>query len=68
MSQTVREGKVDGRNGVIFLVSVFYSRVMVLKLCKKLHFLQLWADLSKKSKYIKVIYIYASEKFRGALS
>ena len=68
MPQTVRERKVDGKNGVIFLVSVFHSRVMALKLCKKVHFLQLWADLSKKSKYIKVIYIYASEKFRGALS
>ena len=68
MSQTVREGKVDGKNGVICLVSVFHSRVMVLKLCKKVHFLQLCADLSKKSNYIKAIYIYASERFRGALS
>ena len=35
---------------------------MVLKLSKKVHFFQFCADLSRKSKTIKVIYIYASEK------
>ena len=59
MSQTVRAEKVDGKNGVIKLVSIFPSRVMVLKLSKKvISFLKFCADLSKKSKYFKAIYIY----------
>ena len=56
MLQTVRVEKVDKKNGVIFLVSVFPSWVMVGKLSKKLHFLQFCADLSKKSKFIKANY------------
>ena len=66
--QTVRSKKVDEKNGFICLVSVFPSWVMVLKLSKKVHFLQFCADLSKKSKSIKAIYIYASERSRYALS
>ena len=53
---------------VICLVSVFPSRVMVVKFSKKVHFLQFCADLSKKSRSIKVIYIYASERSRYILS
>ena len=68
MPQTIRAEKVDGKNGVICLVSIFLPRVMVLKLSKKVHFLQFCADLSKKSKYIEAIYIYASERARCALS
>ena len=68
MSQTIRTEKVDGKNGVICLVSIFASKVMVLKLSKKVQYLQFSADLSKKSKYIKAIYIYASERARCALS
>ena len=34
---------------------------MVCKLSRKGHFLQFCADLSKKSKSVKAIYIYASE-------
>ena len=60
--------KVDEKNGVICLVSMFPSWIMVLKLSKKVHFLQFCADLSKKSKSIKVIYIYASERSRYTLS
>ena len=41
---------------------------MVLKLSKKGHFLLYYADLSKKSKSIKAIYVYASERSRYALS
>ena len=41
---------------------MFPSSVMVLKVSKKVHFLQFYADLSKKSKSIKAIYIYASER------
>ena len=68
MVQTVRAEKVDEKNGVICLVSLFPSWVMVQKLSKKVHFLQFCADLSKKSKSIKAIYIYASERSRYALS
>ena len=58
MSQLVRGGKVDEKNGVISLVSMFPWRVIVLKLSKKMIlFLKFCAELSKKSKY----YIYASD-------
>ena len=38
-------------------LSSFHSWAMVLKLSKKVHLLQIYADLSKKSKSIKAIYI-----------
>ena len=41
---------------------------MVLKLSIKVPFLQFCADLSKKSKSVKAIYIYASERYPYALS
>ena len=41
---------------------------MILKISKKVHFLQYCADLSKKSKSIEAVYIYASERSRYALS
>ena len=44
------------------------SWVMVLKLSKKVHFLQFCPDLSKKSKYIEVIYIYPIERSPCTLS
>ena len=66
--QTVRSEKVDEKNGVICLVSMFPSWVMVLKLSKKVHCLQFCADLTKKFKSIKAIYICASERFRYPLS
>ena len=69
MSQTVRAEKVNGKNGVISLVSMFTSRVMVLNLPKKgILLLQFCVDLSKKSTYIKAIYIYVCERSRYALS
>ena len=40
----------------------------VLKLSKKMHFLQFFADLSKKSETIKTIYIYPSENSFYGLS
>ena len=50
MSQTIRAGKADGKHGVISLVSIFPSRVVVLKLCKRvISFLKFCADFSKKS-------------------
>ena len=66
--QRVTSEKVDEKNGVICLVSMFPSWVMVLKLPKKVHFWNFCADLSKKSKSIIVIYIYASERSHNALS
>ena len=66
--QTVRSEKVDEQNGVICLVSMFPSWVMVLQLSKKVNFLQFYADLNKKSKSIKAVYIYASERSRYALA
>ena len=68
ISQTVRAQKVDEKNGVICLISFFLSWVMVLKLPKIVHFLQICADLSKKPKYIKAIYFYPSERPYHALS
>ena len=41
---------------------------MVIKLSKKVKFLQICADLRKKSKFIKAIHIYASERSLHALS
>ena len=61
-------GKSRWKNGVIRLVSMFPSWVTVVKLFKKHIFLQFCADLSKKSKSIKAIYLYASERSRYTLS
>ena len=41
---------------------------MILKFSKKGHFFQYYADLCKKPKSIKAIYIYASERSYYALS
>ena len=68
MLQTVRAEKVDEKNGVICIVSMFLSLVMVLKFSEKLKFLQFRADLSKKPKSIKTILIYASESSYQTLS
>ena len=60
MLQTVRVEKVDEKNGVICLVSMFPSSVMVLKLFKKVHFMQVCAIFSKKSKSVNSIYASGS--------
>ena len=36
--------------------------------CKKVYFLQFWADLNKKPKSVKAIYIYGSESSHYTLS
>ena len=41
---------------------------MVFRLSKKVHFLGLCTDLSKKPKSVKAIYIYASESSHCTLS
>ena len=68
MLKTFRAEKIYAKNGVICLVSMSPSGIMVLKLSKKVHFLQFCADYSKKSKSIKAICIYASERSRYVLS
>ena len=57
----LRVEKVDEKDGVICLVSMFPSWVMVLQWTKKVHLLQFCADLSMKPKSVKAIYIYVSE-------
>ena len=66
--QTVRAERVDEKNGVIGLVSICSSWVMILKLSGKVHFLQFCADLNKKSKSVKTIYLDASESSHYTLS
>ena len=56
------------KNRVICVVSMLPSWVMVLKLSKKVNFLQFFADFSKKSKSVKVIYTYTSESSCYTLS
>ena len=68
MPQTIGVEKVDRKNGVICLVSIFPSTAMILKLSKKVHFLQFCAEFSQKSKYVKAIYIYAFERAHWTLS
>ena len=59
---TDRVEKVDEKkNGIICLLSMVFSYVIVLKLSKKVHFLLLCTDLSKKPKSVKMIYLYASQ-------
>ena len=57
----LRVEKVDEKDGVICLVSMFPSWVMVLQWTKKVHLLQFCADLTMKPKSVKAIYIYVSE-------
>ena len=57
MLQTVRAQKVDEKNEVICLVSMFVSWVMVFKLSKNVRLSQFCADLSKKLKSVKTIFI-----------
>ena len=68
MNITNRAEKVDEKNGVICLVSIFPSWAMVLKFSKKFHFIKFCGDLSKKPKSVKAIYIHASESSHYTLS
>ena len=68
IQQTVKAQIVDDKNGVICPVFFFPSWVMVSKLPKIMHFLKICADLSKKSKSVKAIYLYPSGKPHHALS
>ena len=68
MFQTGRAKKEDGKNGIICVVFMSPFWVMILKLSKKVHFFNFVLTSAKKPKYIKAIYIYASERSRYALS
>ena len=68
MLKTVRSEKVDEKNGVICLASMFPCFVVVLKMSKKVHFLQFCAVLSKKPESVKTTCIYASESSHYTLS
>ena len=52
---------------VICLAFISPSWVMVLKLSKFMSFLHFFADVSKKSKAVIPIYVYAPESSRFAL-
>ena len=56
--KTVRSEKLDGENGVICPVSMFPSWAMVLKLSKKVLFLQFRPDSSKKSNLQQFTYMH----------
>ena len=60
MLHTVRGEKVNKKDRVICLVSMFSSWVW-FSIVEKSTFLQFWTDPSKKSNSITAIYIYASE-------
>ena len=68
LNECYRVEKVDEKNGVICLVSMFPCWGMVLKLPKKVHFMQFCADFSKKSNSAKAISIYATESSYYTLS
>ena len=68
MLQAGRAEKVEEKNGVICVVLMFPSWVMILKLAKKVFFFNFVLTSAKKSKHVKTIYIYASERSRYALS
>ena len=55
---TNRAEKAEEKN---YLISMFPSKVMVLKLSEELQYLQFCAHLNQKPKSVKTIYIYASE-------
>ena len=57
------------KNGFIFVVFIFLSCIMILKLSKIVQFFfNFVLTPEKKSKYVKAIYIYASKRSSYALS
>ena len=68
MNVTVKARKVDEKNQVICLVSMFLSKVVVLTLSKKVHFFTILCSPQEESKSVKAIYIYASERSHYPLS
>ena len=69
MMKTVRAENIDEKKWYhLQSFHVSFLTYMVLKLPKKVHFLQLCVDLSKKSKSVKVIYVYTSESSHNFIS
>ena len=66
--QTVRVENVDEKNGFVCLASIFPCEVAVLKLSKKVYFLQFCTVLSKKPESVKTTCIYTSESSHYTLS
>ena len=66
--QAGRAEKKDEKNWVICVVFMLPSWVMILKLSEKVHFFNCVLNSAKKYKYVKAIYIYASETSLYALS
>ena len=66
MLEKVRVEKVNEKNGVICLVSVFLSELLSFN--KKVHFCQFCSDLRKKCKSVTAIYTYANESSHYTLS
>ena len=63
---TVRGRKEDKKNGLMNLVFLLPSWFMVHKLSKIVSFVQFFADISKTSKAVIAIFVYASECSRFA--
>ena len=63
-----RAEKVNKKMGAICLASVLPSSVVILKLSKKVYFLQFCADRRYKPESVKAIYIYGSESSNYSLS
>ena len=67
MLQAGRAEKVD-KKMVIFVIFIFLSWIMVLKLSTKVHFFNFLLTSAKKSKHSKAIYMHASGRFCYMLS
>ena len=65
MLETVRAEKVNEKNDPFPFLR---PDLWYFKLSKKVHFLKFCADLSKKSKFVKAIYIHATERSCCTLS
>ena len=68
MLQTVTAENVDEKMESFALFLCFLPELRSFSCPKKMHFLQFCADLIEKSKSIKAVYIYASERSRYTLS
>ena len=68
MLQTVRAEKVDEKMESFVLFLCFLPELKSFSCPKNMHFLQFCADLIEKSKSIKAVYIYASERSGNTLS
>ena len=62
MIKTVRPEKINKKIELFVHFPCLLPDLWSLKLSKKVHFLKFCADLSKKSKSIKAIYVHATER------